>query len=60
MSILKSLSEFLITGAALIVTYCIYFVSAAVATFVVGLPIALGVKMILDFMKILFTNSPQF
>jgi hypothetical protein len=58
MNILKSLGEFLVTGAILIVSYSLYFVIMAITTFVLGLPIALGIKVILDFMKIMFTQQP--
>ena len=58
MNILKSLGEFLVTGAILIVSYSLYFVIMAITTFVLGLPIALGIKVILDFMKIIFTQQP--
>jgi hypothetical protein len=58
MNILKSLGEFLATGAVLIVSYVFYFVIMAITTFVLGLPIALGIKVILDFMKIIFTQQP--
>jgi|688.fasta_scaffold512692_2 hypothetical protein len=58
MNILKSLGEFLATGAVLIVSYVLYFVIMAITTFVLGLPIALGIKVILDFMKIMFTQQP--
>ena len=56
MNILKSFGEFLATGAVLVVSYVIYFVITAITTFVLGLPIALGIKVILDFMKIMFTQ----
>jgi hypothetical protein len=58
MNILKSLGEFLATGAVLIVSYVLYFVIMAITTFVLGLPVALGIKVILDFMKIMFTQQP--
>ena len=57
MNILKSFGEFLATGAVLVVSYVIYFVITAITTFVLGLPIALGIKVILDFMKIMFTQQ---
>lgn len=57
MSTAKSLGEFLATGATLIVGYVLYFVVTAITTFVMGLPIALGIKVILDFMSIMFTNT---
>jgi hypothetical protein len=58
MSIFKSISEFLATGAVLIVSYLLYFVITVVITFVLGLPIALGIKMIIDFINIMFTHYP--
>jgi hypothetical protein len=58
MNILKSLGEFLATGSVLIVSYVLYFVIMSITTFVLGLPIALGIKVILDFMKIMFTQQP--
>jgi len=42
----------------LIVSYLLYFVITVVITFVLGLPIALGIKMIIDFINIMFTHYP--
>jgi hypothetical protein len=57
MSLLKSLGEFLATGAVLVVGYFLYFTSAAIITFILGLPIAFGVKMILTAINMMFTNT---
>jgi hypothetical protein len=56
MSIFKSFSEFLITGIVVIVSYIIYFVLGVVITFLLGLPIAFGIKMITDFISMIFGN----
>jgi hypothetical protein len=57
MSLLKSFGEFLATGAALVVGYILYFASAVIITFIVGLPIAFGVRMILLAINMMFTNT---
>ena len=54
---IKSFTEFLVTGMVVILSYFIYFVMASILTFLIGLPIAIGIKVILDFMQIIFTNS---
>lgn len=54
---IKSFMEFLVTGLVVIVSYFVYFTVASILTFLLGLPIAIGIKVILDFMEIIFTNS---
>lgn len=54
---LTEIVEFFITGVTVIITYCLYFVMMVVGTFLLGLPIAFGIKLILEFMKILFTSN---
>lgn len=55
---LKYLGEFILTGIVVITSYLLYFVIMSIATFLVGLPIAFGIKIILDFMTILFGLQP--
>lgn len=56
---LKSFMEFLATGAVVIVGYFIYFVTIFVSTVIIGLPIAIGVKTLIDIINLLFTGSNQ-
>lgn len=51
---LKQIVEFLATGLVLIASYFLYFVLVVMATFVVGLPIVFGIKLILQFMGVFF------
>jgi len=54
---LKSILEFFVTGAAVVVGYVLYFVTTVILTFLLGLPIAFGIKMILDFITTIFTQT---
>jgi hypothetical protein len=54
MSVLKSIGEFLATGALLVVTYTLYFVTAVIVTVLLGLPIMIGIKMITDLIQTFF------
>lgn len=54
---LKAISDFLMTGVAITVVYVSYFIIAVITTFMVGFPIAIGVKMILDIISVIFTNT---
>jgi hypothetical protein len=49
---LKSILEFFTTGLALLVSYIIYFLLAFSVTFMFGLPIGLGVYVLIEFMKL--------
>ena len=51
--------EFLATGAVVIVGYFIYFVTIFISTVIIGLPIAIGVKTLIDIINLLFTGSNQ-
>lgn len=51
---LKQIIEFLATGLVLIASYFLYFILAVMATFVAGLPIVFGIKLILQFMEVFF------
>lgn len=54
---LKTLSDFIMTGVAVIIVYLTYFVIATIATLMIGFPIAIGIKMILDIISVIFTHS---
>ena len=54
---IKSITDFLVTGIALIFAYIFYFVSVIIVTLLLGFPIAIGIKMILDILPIIFTNT---
>ena len=51
---LKQIIEFLATGLVLIASYFLYFILAAISTFIVGLPIVFGIKLILQFVEVFF------
>lgn len=51
--------EFLATGAIVIVGYFIYFVTIFATTVIIGLPIAMGIKILIDILNILFSGSNQ-
>lgn len=53
---LKSFMDFLATGALVITGYLLYFVSVAVITVILGIPVAIGIKVIIEFMNILFNG----
>jgi len=51
---LKQIIEFLATGLVLIGSYFVYFILAVMATFLVGLPIVFGIKLVLQFIEVFF------
>jgi hypothetical protein len=53
----KAISEFFVTGIAVLVAYVTYAIIAIISTLLIGLPIAIGIKMILDVLTLLFTNT---
>lgn len=53
---LKQFIEFLATGFVFIASYFLYFILAVIATFVVGLPIVFGIKLILQFIEVFFAT----
>lgn len=53
---LKSFMDFLATGALMIIGYLIYFISAVTITVILGIPIAFGMKIIMEVMNILFNG----
>lgn len=54
---LRAISDFIMTGVAVIIVYLTYFVIATIATLMIGFPIAIGIKMILDIISVIFTHS---
>ena len=53
---LKSFMEFLATGAVVVVGYFVYFVTAFIITIIIGLPIAFGIKTLIDIVNLLFAG----
>jgi len=53
---LKSFLDFFATGALVVTGYLIYFVSAVIITVILGIPIAFGIKIIMEVMNILFNG----
>lgn len=53
---LKSFLEFLATGMLVLTGYGMYFIVALVVTFILGLPIGLGIYLINDAVKYLFSG----
>lgn len=45
---LKSFLEFLGTGVVVLSAYATYFIAATIITFIIGLPIGLGIYLIND------------
>lgn len=56
---IKSFMEFIATGAVVIVGYFIYFVSIFILTVIIGLPIAMAIKILINMVGIIFTGSIQ-
>ena len=54
---LKQIVEFFTTGILLIVSYLLYFITAILLTFILGLPVAIGIKMVLEFIQVFFRTS---
>lgn len=53
---LKSFMEFLATGAVVVVGYFVYFVTSFIITIIIGLPIAFGIKTLIDIVNLLFAG----
>ena len=53
---LKQFFDFLITGVSVIILYFIYAVSAFITTFVVGVPIGLAIKFVIDAVDIMYNS----
>jgi hypothetical protein len=54
---LKSFIEFLMTGAMLAIGYILYFVCMFLGTFIIGLPIAFGIKFLIDIVSVFFGGA---
>jgi hypothetical protein len=54
---IKSATEFFATGILVVVFYTLYFITAAIATVFIGLPIGLGIKMIIDLIEIIYSGT---
>jgi len=52
----KLFLEFLGTGMVVISAYIVYFIATTLITFIVGLPIGLGIYLINDVVKALFNG----
>jgi len=52
----KSFLEFLGVGVVVISGYATYFIATVLITFIVGLPIGLGIYLINDAIKYLFSG----
>jgi hypothetical protein len=48
--------EFLATGAVVVVGYFVYFVTSFIITIIIGLPIAFGIKTLIDIVNLLFAG----
>lgn len=53
----KSITEFLVTGFAVVISYALYFVIALIMTVLIGLPIGFGIKLIYDAVKSFFVGG---
>jgi hypothetical protein len=54
---LKSFIEFLMTGVMLVIGYILYFVCMFLGTFIIGLPIAFGIKFLIDIVSVFFGGA---
>jgi len=54
---IKSFMEFLKTGVIVMVGYFVYLITAFVVTIIIGLPIAIGIKTLIDAVNILFAGN---
>lgn len=53
---IKSFLEFLGTGIFVIIGYITYFIVGVISTFMIGLPIGIGIYLINDAIKYLFSG----
>ena len=53
----KAISDFLLTGFTLIISYVLYFIIAVFMTVLIGLPIGFGVKFIVDTVSSFFIGA---
>lgn len=51
---LKSIFDFILTGISVILTYVVYFIASFITTFIVGVPIGLGVRVVIDAVNMLY------
>ncbi len=56
-TMLKSFIEFLMTGVMLVIGYILYFVCMFLGTFIIGLPIAFGIKFLIDIVSVFFGGA---
>lgn len=54
---MKQFFEFLGTGVAVILTYAFYFIAMIISTVLLGLPVAIGVKIILESIDTFFVKT---
>lgn len=54
---IKEMIEFMVTGIMVIVGYLLYCVSAVIVTFLIGMPIGIGIHLINELVKILFNGA---
>ena len=54
---MKQLGEFIGTGIAVIFAYTVYFIVMVISTVLLGLPVALGIKIILDALDAFFLKA---
>jgi hypothetical protein len=53
----KHITQSIVTLMTLIVGYLLYFVSAAIITFIFGFPIAIGIHTIIRGIELLFNGA---
>lgn len=54
---MKQIGEFIGTGIAVILAYAFYFVGMVISTVLLGLPVAIGVKIIIDAIDTFFVKT---
>ncbi len=54
---MKQIGEFIGTGIAVIFAYTFYFIIMVISTVLLGLPVAVGIKIILDALDTFFVKT---
>lgn len=54
---IKQIGEFIGTGIAVILAYFFYFIFMVISTVILGLPIAIGIQIIIDVIDTFFVKT---
>jgi hypothetical protein len=53
---LKEFFDFILTGISVVLLYFIYFISSFITTIIIGIPIGLGIKFVIDVVDALYKS----